>query len=55
MPKLTIDGHEIEVAPGTTLIRAAAQIGIAIPHFCWHPDLAVDGNCASSRIVFAPR
>ncbi len=45
MPKLTIDGRETEVAPGTTVIVAARQIGIEIPHFCWHPDLCVDGNC----------
>jgi NADH-quinone oxidoreductase subunit G len=45
MPKCTIDGKEIEVAPGTTVIQAALQLGIHIPHFCWHPDLAVDGNC----------
>ncbi len=45
MPKLTIDGREIEVAAGTTVIRAAQQLGIDIPHFCWHPDLSVDGNC----------
>ena len=45
MPKLTIDGREIEVAAGTTVIQAAAQMGIEIPHFCYHPDLPVDGNC----------
>jgi NADH-quinone oxidoreductase subunit G len=45
MPKCTIDGREIEVAPGTTVIQAALQMGIEIPHFCWHPDLPVDGNC----------
>ena len=45
MPKCTIDGKEIEVADGTTVIQAAEQIGIRIPRFCYHPDLAVDGNC----------
>ena len=45
MPKFTIDGKQVEVAPGTTLIQAALDVGIHIPHFCWHPDLAVDGNC----------
>jgi NADH-quinone oxidoreductase subunit G len=45
MPKCTIDGKEIEVAPGTSVIQAALKLGIHIPHFCWHPDLAVDGNC----------
>jgi NADH-quinone oxidoreductase subunit G len=45
MPKLTIDGKEVEVPAGTTVIQAALQMGIEIPHFCWHPDLPVDGNC----------
>ena len=45
MPKCTIDGREIEVAAGTTVIEAAERLGIRIPRFCWHPDLAVDGNC----------
>ncbi len=45
MPKCTIDGKEIEVAPGTTVIEAASRQGIEVPHFCWHPDLTVDGNC----------
>jgi len=45
MPQCSIDGKEITVSAGTTVIRAAEQIGIHIPHFCWHPDLPVDGNC----------
>src|SRR4029450_7377739 len=45
MPKFTIDGREIEVPPGTTVIQAAALLGINIPHFCCHTHLAVDGNC----------
>jgi NADH-quinone oxidoreductase subunit G len=45
MPKCTINGKEIEVADRTTVIQAAEQIGIRIPRFCYHPDLAVDGNC----------
>jgi NADH-quinone oxidoreductase subunit G len=43
--KCTIDGREIDVAQGTSVIVAAQQLGIRIPHFCWHPDLSVDGNC----------
>jgi len=45
MPKIKIDGREIEVAAGTTVIQAASQLGIEIPHFCYHPDLPIDGNC----------
>jgi hypothetical protein len=45
VPKLTIDGNAVEVADGTTVIQAAAQIGITVPHYCWHPGLTVAGNC----------
>jgi NADH-quinone oxidoreductase subunit G len=50
MPKCTIDGMEIEVAPGTTVLKAALDHGIHIQHFCWHPDLPVDGNCRTCMI-----
>lgn len=45
MPKLTIDGKEIEVAAGTTIIQAAEKLGIDIPRYCYHPALPVSGNC----------
>ena len=45
MPKLTIDGREIEVENGTTIIQAAEQLGIEIPRFCYHERLAIAGNC----------
>ncbi|HYU42294.1 MAG TPA: 2Fe-2S iron-sulfur cluster-binding protein [Vicinamibacteria bacterium] len=43
--RATIDGKAIEVPKGTTVIQAAAQIGIDIPRFCYHEDLPIDGNC----------
>ena len=45
MPKLTIDGRPVEVPKGTTIIQAARDIGIEVPHYCWHPGLSVAGNC----------
>ncbi|MBI5164571.1 MAG: NADH-quinone oxidoreductase subunit G [Magnetospirillum sp.] len=45
MPKLTIDGTEIEVEAGTTILQAAEQLGIEIPRFCYHERLAIAGNC----------
>jgi NADH-quinone oxidoreductase subunit G len=45
MPKIIIDGREIEFKQGQTIIEAAADHGITIPHFCWHPKLSVSGNC----------
>src|SRR5262245_60878800 len=43
--KITIDGKEVTTAKGTTVIEAAADIGIAIPHYCYHPKLSIAGNC----------
>lgn len=45
MPKIIIDGKEIEFKQGQTIIEAAKDHGIEIPHFCWHPKLSVSGNC----------
>lgn len=45
MPKLTIDGKEITVEEGTTVIQACEELGIEIPRFCYHPRLAIAGNC----------
>ncbi len=45
MAKVTIDGVQVDVDPQLTVIQAARQNGIHIPHFCWHPKLSVSGNC----------
>jgi len=45
MPKLTIDGKEVEVPKGTRVIEAAKQLGIDIPFYCYHPGLSIAGNC----------
>jgi NADH-quinone oxidoreductase subunit G len=42
---LTIDGIGISVPKGTLVIRAAEQLGIAIPRFCDHPLLDPAGAC----------
>jgi NADH-quinone oxidoreductase subunit G len=45
MPKLSIDGKEVDVPPGTNLIEAARRLGIEIPHYCYHPGLSIAGQC----------
>lgn len=45
MPKLIIDGQEIVVEEGSTVIQACEALGIEIPRFCYHPRLAIAGNC----------
>ncbi len=45
MPKLKINDQDIEVAPGTSILQAAEQLGIEIPRFCYHDKLSVPANC----------
>lgn len=43
--KLTINDQEIEVERGTSILQAAQQLGIEVPHFCYHERLSVPANC----------
>ncbi len=43
--KLTINGKPVEAPAGINLIEAAKLIGVEIPHFCYHPELCIAGNC----------
>jgi len=45
MPTFKIDGKEITVAPGVSVLRAALANGIDIPHYCHHPALSIVGSC----------
>ena len=45
MPKLSIDGQEIEVPAGSTVLQACEAAGREIPVFCFHPRLQIAGNC----------
>lgn len=42
---LNIDGQEVTVEPGTTLLDAAKQIGVDIPTICWHVATTSNGLC----------
>ena len=50
MPKLTIDGKEVEVPEGTNLIEAARIAGAEVPHYCYHPKLSIAGNCRICQV-----
>ncbi|OGL39519.1 MAG: hypothetical protein A2042_07265 [Candidatus Schekmanbacteria bacterium GWA2_38_11] len=50
MPKLTINGQEVEVEQGKTILQAAEKLGIFIPHFCYHKDLSLAGNCRMCQV-----
>jgi NADH-quinone oxidoreductase subunit G len=55
--KLTIDGREMAAVKGTKVIQAAAEQGITIPHYCYHPKLSIAGNCRMCLVEIdkAPR
>ena len=54
MPKIKINGRELEVAEGITILEAALSNGIYIPHFCYHPHLAISGNCRMCLVDVKP-
>jgi NADH-quinone oxidoreductase subunit G len=43
--KLTIDGREITVEKGKTVLQAAIESGISVPYYCYHPGIGIDGSC----------
>lgn len=45
MPTLTIDGTEVTVDPGTTVLQACEEAGVEVPRFCYHERLSIAGNC----------
>ncbi|KAB7648396.1 NADH-quinone oxidoreductase subunit NuoG [Polymorphobacter fuscus] len=45
MPKLTVDGVEVEVPAGATVLQACEAAGAEIPRFCYHERLSIAGNC----------
>jgi len=49
---LTINGQTVKVPPGTTVLKAAEDIGIQIPRFCYHERLAIAGNCRMCLVDF---
>jgi NADH-quinone oxidoreductase subunit G len=42
---LRIDGRDITVARGKTILEAALENGIPIPYYCYHPGIGVEGSC----------
>jgi NADH-quinone oxidoreductase subunit G len=42
---LTIDGRQVTVNKGKTVLQAAIEAGISVPYYCYHPGLTVDGSC----------
>ena len=45
MAKLTVDGVEVEVPNGASVLQACEAVGVEVPRFCYHERLSVAGNC----------
>ena len=45
MVTVTIDGHEVSVPKGTTILEAAKTIGTEVPHYCYHPGMSSPAMC----------
>ena len=45
MPTVKIDGKELEVPAGITVLQACELAGVEIPRFCYHERLSIAGNC----------
>ena len=54
MPKVTVDGLEIEVPQGATVLQACELAGREIPRFCYHERLSIAGNCRMCLVEVAP-
>jgi len=54
MPKVTIDGVEMEVPAGITVLQACELAGVEIPRFCYHDRLSIAGNCRMCLVEVKP-
>ena len=54
MPKVTVDGQEIEVPNGATVLQACELAGKEIPRFCYHERLSIAGNCRMCLVEVKP-
>ncbi|MES2289421.1 MAG: NADH-quinone oxidoreductase subunit NuoG [Pseudomonadota bacterium] len=54
MPKVTVDGLEVEVPTGATVLQACEAAGKEIPRFCYHERLSIAGNCRMCLVEVSP-
>ncbi|MEX6723587.1 NADH-quinone oxidoreductase subunit NuoG [Parapedomonas caeni] len=54
MPKLKVDGIEVEVPAGATVLQACEAAGVEIPRFCYHERLSIAGNCRMCLVEVKP-
>ncbi len=54
MPKVTVDGTELDVPDGATVLQACELAGKEIPRFCYHERLSIAGNCRMCLVEVKP-
>jgi len=54
MPKVTVDGIELDVPAGATVLQACELAGKEIPRFCYHERLSIAGNCRMCLVEVKP-
>lgn len=54
MPKVKVDGVELEVPNGATVLQACELAGKEIPRFCYHERLSIAGNCRMCLVEVKP-
>ncbi len=54
MPTVKIDGKEMEVPAGITVLQACELAGVEIPRFCYHERLSIAGNCRMCLVELKP-
>ena len=54
MPRVTVDGQELDVPDGATVLQACELAGKEIPRFCYHERLSIAGNCRMCLVEVKP-
>src|SRR5262245_42996936 len=54
MPTVKINGKEMEVPAGITVLQACEMAGVEIPRFCYHERLSIAGNCRMCLVELKP-
>src|SRR5688572_26777662 len=54
MPTVKVDGVEVEVPQGATVLQACELAGKEIPRFCYHERLSIAGNCRMCLVEVKP-
>ena len=55
MPRMKINGEEYDFPDGINVLQACEQVGIHIPHFCFHPVLRVVGSCRMCKVELSSK